>query len=190
MKAALCCPGPSLAAVPDLCGYQFIVAVNRAVHRVKADVWAALDSGLIRHHAPAETPPRLLVRQETATRRWFGQYASDVVTVESLGPEPVCVPWTRFTATAALVAMWRWGCTSIDCFGVDWAVGAVDWDGTKTTGMRRTQARFFTDRHNESKVWGRVCEHLAAHGVSVTRRFPTGRSIECNSVTRETASSV
>lgn len=161
MKAIILAPGPSLADAPEVAA-DLVVGVNRAAAFRPCNVWAALDTPMVRNHgAEVKGTPTLLTRRETRTslERSGGGYAA--ILCEDI---PCPVPrWDLYTLTAAAVFCGHVGAESVEVYGCDWT-DAADWDGVEA-GENRNEARWALER----EIFGKVTDWLADKGTTVTR---------------------
>lgn len=164
MNATLLCPGPSLARYRPQESSGMVIAVNRAAEGYACEVWAATDWPLIDRTKPLGTPTLYTIQatKESLERRGKAWPHGVVLHSDVAGGavENGRHPWTRYTATAALMyAAWM-GVKRINAWGVDWA-GTSDWDGHRA-GETRTTQRW----RQEQQIWQRVIDEQC---LEVTR---------------------
>lgn len=164
MKAALLCPGPSLAEYRHG-DHAIIAGVNRAVSVAPCDFWVLLDDRPFHSAAPIGEPcivtsgaihRRLCRKQLIQATRPFIDRSQLVVESD--------MPWGRFSSTNALILLENLGATSIDCFGVDMA-GTLDWDSFGHAQDKRDEKRW----NEEAGLWKNMTDYLASRGCEVTR---------------------
>lgn len=163
MKAALLCPGPSLAKTFDPGFSGLRVGVNYAAVGYPCDVWAAPDYPMVRdNHAKVLGTPKWLTRRQTAIDIGKRVRFTDVVHTEDLS-----CPWKPFTlktATCAMVLLATLGATDVKVYGADWKPDAPDFDGVQR-GEDRSAERFRVER----EIWEKVVEWMNGKGITVER---------------------
>jgi hypothetical protein len=178
-KAALLCPGPSLAAFPGRNGYDVVLGVNRAARRVPCDYWVFLDAHVPRDFGPPAGRPTLVSRACALRRVTRGLAAGQAKWAEGLEhfpledlPKPASWPskWDNLSLLAALALAVHLGAVEIECWGVDWD-GVRDWDGYSDARQNRTETRWSRERD----LFNAIVVGLAAKGIRVSRR---GQPIE------------
>lgn len=169
MRVALLSCGPSLDLYYDKTPvYSLRIGVNRAAERYRCDVWACTDTKTVMRLRPLGTPSLLTIdatRDSLAGKGWTYEYG--VTTHTDIAGETIDNgrhPWTRFTATAALIYAASRGATVIDCYGCD-MTGEADWDGRVDKRNWRTDQRWADERN----VWDATIEKLRKQGVMVKR---------------------
>jgi hypothetical protein len=173
MNVAICCPGPSLAAVTpaDLSGFDAVLAVNRAALHVEATCWAALDYPMIRDHRALILGNPVLMTHSTTwedIRRKVPRFPAVVMLedVEAWYGEK----YFRRTTPAAMLLAGYFGAKRIEMFGDD-KTPAPDWDGFQTaeTGMARLPSRW----ESEQKDCNAITAFLKRGGCEVHRHALT-----------------
>jgi hypothetical protein len=168
VKSAVVCFGRS-SALFDADDFEGLtIAVNRAGLRYRADVWAAGDEPMLRsvsQHVLGR-PTWLTAAGTAALARDHGpSWPGEVVEFESLYEylDPTALPWTMFTATAAIVYAAYRGAQSIDCYGMDWS-GQADADGWHDAG-NRSDERWTLERG----IYCRLADVLRGRGCELRR---------------------
>ena len=170
MKAAIACPGPTLADWPGGwwadAGFDLVVGVNRAANLVACDYWVTLDRHTVKMSDPLGEPPVI------AAPGMLGNITNAHPEIRVRANVPVDRRWIEGTK----VRWWRWGLTvaigfatsrgadRIELYGVDWR-GTDDWDGLNVPKMKRSPGRWARER----RVFDRLVGVLAARGVTVVR---------------------
>lgn len=169
MRVALLSCGPSLDLFyPHTPVYGLRIAVNRAAERYRCDVWACTDTKAVMRGRPIGEPQLFTIdatRDALARRDWVYEYG--IVTHTDIAGETIDNgrhPWTRFTATAALMYAATHGASVIDCYGCDMQ-GKHDWDGTRYEDYWRTEQRWADERN----VWAATVAALDKRGIRVVR---------------------
>lgn len=170
MKAAVLCPGPSVATTfKSRDGYELVAGVNRAVHRAPCDVWVALDPLPF-----TQIPATWFTTEATAAQlRGEKRYLAGGSIVEAerqfdqVPHELGGASWCTFSSTAAMVAMFLRGAKSIDVYGHD-MTNQPDFDGASLRTNDRREDRW----RQESIVWAVVTRWLADRGCVVNRITP------------------
>lgn len=168
MKAALLCPGPSVANYQPA-DHAMVAGVNRAVGIAPCDFWVFLDDRPFYSAQPLGEP--CLVTSGMIHRRL---YRKQLITSarpfldRARLPFEGDLPWGRFSSTNALVLLAALGATEIECFGVD-MVGTLDWDQHSHPQDKRDEKRW----NEEAGLWQRLTQHLANEGCVVTRQGVT-----------------
>ena len=170
MKAAILCPGPSLAGVTqaDIGDCELVVAVNRAATYLHADYVTLLDPytfGWCRDEGFKGKPGIVAARDiyeqmcaafPEAEHHRFLQRKNDWLPVPGL-------QWFTKGLTTALVLAYVKGADQIRCYGVDW-LGTEDFDGFTNGRQQREPKRWA----NEISLVRAVCHQLTDRGVRVT----------------------
>ncbi len=177
MRAAVLCPGPSLARLAALPIADLTVAVNRAALWWPCDAWSCVDwtsetpagPGGIRAWADAVIGVPLLVsiadslvalERHRIPWRGLSIAAETIDTIKGIDPVG---RWRWFSATVAIVYTAHAGARAIDVYGADMA-GTADADGARA-GSDRTDDRW----NKERRRWDEATAALAQIGVSVVR---------------------
>lgn len=164
MKAAILCPGPSLA---DFSGTDADIAIgiNRAVSHYPCDFHVFLDCRAFYAAEPVNEPCLVTTRQmyrrvtrkrPEALQRLF--LCRDRLTTGT------AAKWGRFSVTSALILAENLGATEIECFGCDME-GTKDWDGHAFEQDRRDEKRW----REERELWQQLTAYLAERGCAVRR---------------------
>lgn len=180
MRAAVCCPGPSLD--PDRVrrgGFEVVIGVNRAVEAVRCDWWCFGDPQPFGWFQPVGEPPPALavgpnclkhVLAEPWAKRFKVAYRGEDRTQglawAELGRRPAGRGWMTFSFTAAIVLAANFGARRIDCFGADLA-GETDFAGR--WAERRDEKRWPIERYwlawTLSWIRRQTEARVARHGV-------------------------
>ncbi len=166
MKAAICCPGPSLNLLDAPPAADILIGVNRAILRFPCQWLAAMDYTTVKQlHREGATMPSLFTREQTwaDVKHKFGPFPQFITT------DQIAIPvrrWAFKTAPAALVLAAHLGATSIDVFGADWT-NEPDFDGQLIDGTQRDEARW----NDEAGIWNDVVIYLAERGVKTCRHI-------------------
>ncbi len=168
MKAAICCPGPSLNLLDAPPAADILIGVNRAVLRFACHWLAAKDyttlKQIYREGGPRGTPSLFTIPQTWKdSRDKFGPFPQFITTDQIAPPIP---NWSVKTAPAALVLAAHLGATSIDVYGADWT-NEPDFDGVLIDGTQRDEARW----NDEAIYWAAVTAYLKDKGVTVWRHI-------------------
>jgi len=168
MKAAIYCPGPSLAkAVDDFEGLE--ICVNRSAILRGCDYWACGDPApILSSRQQVIGRPTLFTMRSTVETlsqsdfTWPGGIIEWESLFEFLPHTQIC--WTRYTTLAAIVLAVAKGATDIRIFGCDWTHEA-DWDGNADALADREEHRWKLER----EIYGRLTDSLALRGIEVKR---------------------
>ena len=173
MKAAVLCPGPSLATAYKGRGdYDRVLGVNRGVWRDPGcDWWVATDDAPfvqlpMRWWTMRHTADILRGTGRTLTGGTIAEYETEWE-AERVPYELGGASWGTFTSTAALVRAYLDGAKQIDVYGYD-ATNAADFDGANLPTNTRDAQRW----EHEAAVWGVVTRWLAERGCEVRRIQP------------------
>jgi hypothetical protein len=174
MRAAILCPGPSLArALPLLADgrageYALTLAINRAAAAWPADFWVMLDAATFGQCEP-QGEPRIV----TDAAEWVRVLETHpeaarfrVLFEDGIDPAPPSINWFNYSSIAAAVLAKSEGATEIVLFGNDLA-GIADWDGVTDVGQPRNRcdARWAKER----AIWQDVGEWMASEDVTLTK---------------------
>jgi len=173
MRAALLCPGPSLAQYPGREGYEIVIGVNRVAGRITCDYACMLDvtpyellrrDGLDFVGDPVHTTPARA--RAKVLRKWPDAERFAHMDLQAIDSVPTSLRWRLYSVTCGLVLAHHLGAESVDCWGIDWH-GELDWDGLADARFVRTDERW----RQESVVFANVAAVL---GVPVTRMQEAG----------------
>lgn len=171
MKAALLCPGPSLATYQPA-GADLTVGVNRAATRFACDAWVCGDPPLIQQVGEQVTGLPLLITsvdghqvyrdfpRDFGKPLWRGECLCWTAAMEFCPHE---YNWVMFSATAALVYCGFCGATGVDVYGADWS-GTADFDGVQA-GKNRSEERWKLERG----IWRAIVGWMGERGITVNR---------------------
>lgn len=173
MKAAVLCPGPSVAQTYRGRGdYSSVIGVNRAVWRDPAcDWWVATDDGPFNQlpvkwftaRANADTLRRIgKVMQGGTLAEYEAEWESNRVPFDLGGAS-----WGTFSMTAGLMRAYLDGAKQIDLYGYD-ATDAADFDGVNLPTNTRDAQRW----EHEATVYRIVERWLAERGCVIRRIRP------------------
>lgn len=171
MKAAVLCPGPSLARTWAGGEYALTIGVNRApvLAKGRLDVWAFSDGHVFWEHAPGY-PVRILLTRCAEQRidrkghhdrlyRYAREYVEDLERTPDLD-----LGWRIYTKPIAMVYAYTKGAKTIDLYGDDMA-GDRDADGLTDPRNNRDAKRWGRER----QITSNLTTWLWRHGVSVNR---------------------
>lgn len=162
LSAAILCPGPSLARLPDLdCG--LVVAVNRAVHRRQCHWWCFIDWQTYLENR--EVRPHQICTSRASLReieRRAGKPSGQIQIIDDM-PEGDN-GWRLYTKTTAMILCYRLGAGTIDVYGDDMA-GVADYDGTTSQRNTRDGERW----KREAELTGATVQYLHTKGCEVRR---------------------
>jgi len=171
MRAAVLCPGPSLAAFADRGGYDLRIGVNRAVGLYRCDYWAMLDQRTWELVNPVGRPVIICdrghyvhLRARYPTARHHHNLAVETI-AETLPHKPV--KWHTWSMTAAIAAAHFLGARTIEVWGADWS-GADDFDDYHDEFQNRTDERWARER----KLFCEIQLWLGTAGTNVRRNQP------------------
>lgn len=157
MRVALLSCGPSLEKYPGPEGFGVVIGVNKAATAHRCHWWSVGDAECYwRYQAMVKGCPLVWTPPDTAERIGRESWKFTGHTYE----RSERVPWTLFSATAALWLACSIG-NEVICYGCDMS-GELNWDGTAEAGAVRTPDRW--DR--ERAAWGQLIQNSS---VTVTR---------------------
>jgi len=178
-RAAILCPGPSLARVTREFlageGYGLVIGVNRAVQALPCDAWVMLDDHTFEMGMSGNGVigrPLLVCNPHDwrrITKRISAEQAAEfrVFHPQEIDVDRKRARWHTWSFTAAIAYAHHAGARQIECWGNDWA-GESDWDGYFKEGVQQRQPERW---EREKKVFDALVETLNELGTTVTRNW-------------------
>jgi hypothetical protein len=142
-------------------GYALVVGVNRAARVYGCDWWSIGDAEAFAEVEPVGSP-HIWTHVDTLHRIRREHPVRSTRHDSALYRRDERLPWTIFSATAALMLAVELRVKRVDCFGVD-MVGECDWDGTRR-GVRG-EDRWTRER----RAWSLAVNKLNDAGIAVVR---------------------